>query len=71
MTTQHPPVASWDTDFEHTDPQWVADPFPIWDELRERCPVAHSGRYGGTWLPVSLPSVSAMSTRSRCRYYPS
>jgi cytochrome P450 len=61
MTTQHPPVASWDTDFDHTDPQWVADPFPIWDELRERCPVAHSDRYGGTWLPVRHEDVAAVA----------
>jgi cytochrome P450 len=61
MTTEHPPVVSWDTDFDHTDPQWVADPFPIWDDLRERCPVAHSGRYGGTWLPVRHEDVAAVA----------
>ena len=31
----------------HTDPQWVNDPYPIWDDLRARCPVAHTDRYGG------------------------
>src|SRR6202041_3475849 len=49
----HPPVQDWATDFDHTDPGWVADPYPIWDELRDRCPVAHTDRYGGTWLPVT------------------
>ena len=38
MTAQHPPVTDWATDFDHTDPGWVADPYPIWDELRERVP---------------------------------
>ncbi|HET6950504.1 MAG TPA: cytochrome P450, partial [Acidimicrobiales bacterium] len=61
MTTQHPPVANWATDFDHTDPRWVADPYPIWDELRDRCPVAHSGRYGGTWLPLRHEDVSAVA----------
>ena len=51
MTT-HPPVRDFATDFDHTDPQWVADPYPIWDELRDRCPVAHTERYGGAWLPT-------------------
>jgi cytochrome P450 len=61
MATQRPPVSDWATDFDHTDPEWVADPYPIWDELRERCPVAHSDRYGGTWLPVRHEDVAAVA----------
>ena len=57
----HPSVSDWATDFDHTDPRWVANPFPIWDELRTRCPVAHSDRYGGTWLPVRHDDVSAIA----------
>ena len=59
--SKHPPVADWATDFDHTDPEWVGDPYPIWDELRDECPVAHSGRYGGTWLPVRHEDVSAIA----------
>ena len=61
MTTKHPPVSDWATDFDHTDPEWVADPFPIWDELREQCPVAHTERYGGAWLPVRHEDVAAVA----------
>ena len=61
MATQHPPVSDWGSDFDHTDPQWVADPYPIWDELRSTCPVAHSDRYGGTWLPLRHEDVSAVA----------
>ena len=57
----HPPVTDWATDFDHTDPGWVNDPFPIWDELREKCPVAHSDRYGGVWLPVTHEGVAAVA----------
>ena len=56
-----PPVSDWAADFDHTDPVWVADPYPIWDELRSRCPVAHSDRYGGVWLPVTHAAVSAVA----------
>ena len=56
-----PPVIDWATDFDHTDPQWVADPYPIWDELRRACPVARSERYGGTWLPVRHRDVAAVA----------
>jgi cytochrome P450 len=61
MATQRARVSDWATDFDHTDPEWVADPYPIWDELRARCPVAHSARYGGTWLPVRHDDVAAVA----------
>jgi hypothetical protein len=54
-------VVDWATDFDHTDQGWVRDPFPIWDELREGCPVAHSDRYGGVWLPTRHADVSAIA----------
>src|SRR5437588_542050 len=62
MSSQkHPPVVDWATDFDHTDSEWVADPYPIWDELRRTCPVAHSERYGGTWLPVRHEDIAAVA----------
>ncbi len=61
MTGNHPPVADWATDFDHADPTWAANPFPIWDELRGECPVAHSDRYGGVWLPTTHDTVSAVA----------
>jgi cytochrome P450 len=61
MSTRRPPVTDWTSDFDHTDPEWVADPYPIWDELRETCPVAHTDRYGGTWLPVRNEDIAAVA----------
>jgi cytochrome P450 len=61
VTNRHPPVGDFATDFDHTDPAWVADPYPIWDDLRQRCPVAHSDRYGGAWLPVTHDLVSEVA----------
>jgi cytochrome P450 len=61
MTGNHQPVTDWATDFDHTDLQWAADPFPIWDELRSSCPVAHSDRYGGVWLPTRHDDVAAIA----------
>ena len=54
-------VTDWRTDVDHTDPGWVADPYPIWEDLREECPIAHSGRYGGVWLPTRHEDVSAIA----------
>ena len=53
-----PPVKDWATDFDHTDPQWMKDPFPIWDELRSGCPIAHSGRFeDGAYFPSTYKAV--------------
>jgi cytochrome P450 len=57
----HEPVTDWATDLDHTDDAWAADPFPIWDELRRVCPVAHSDRYGGVWLPTRHDDVAAVA----------
>jgi len=61
VTSRHPPVEDWVGDFDHVDPAWVADPYPIWDDLRQRCPVAHSDRYGGAWLPITHDLVSEVA----------
>ena len=58
MTEQ---VRDWATDYDIFDPAYVADPFSVWDDLRERCPVAHSERWGGSWLPTTYADVTAMA----------
>jgi cytochrome P450 len=55
--TDVPPVWSWDTDFDVLSPEYVKDPFSIWDGLRESCPVAHTERRGSTWLPTRYRDV--------------
>ncbi|MGC1420511.1 MAG: cytochrome P450 [Acidimicrobiales bacterium] len=59
--TIKPPVDDFATDWDHTDPQWVNDPYPIWEDLRDRCPVAHTDRYGGGWFPSTHEGVSAIA----------
>jgi cytochrome P450 len=56
-----PPVTDWLNDFDHTDPRWTENPFPIWDELREQCPVAHTKRFLGVYLPVTYEAVKQIS----------
>ena len=55
------PVSDWATDFSHLEPQWSADPYPIQDDLRQRCPIAHTDRFGGGWLPVKYEDVAAIA----------
>jgi cytochrome P450 len=58
---RRPPVADWTTDFDHLDPRWVENPFPIWDELRQKCPIAHTERFMGVYLPTRYEDVRAIA----------
>ena len=55
------PVSDWATDFSHLEPEWSADPYAIQDDLRQRCPVAHTERFGGAWLPTRYEDVAAIA----------
>jgi cytochrome P450 len=55
------PVSDWATDFSHMEPEWAADPYPIQDDLRQRCPIARTERFGGGWLPVRYSDVAAIA----------
>lgn len=55
------PVADWATDFSHLEPEWAADPYPIQDDLRQRCPIARTERFGGGWLPTRYEDVEAIA----------
>src|SRR6266498_607997 len=55
------PVCDWATDFSHMEPEWAADPYPIQDDLRQRCPIAHTSRFGGGWLPTRYAHVAAIA----------
>jgi len=55
------PVTDWVHDFDHTDPRWTENPFPIWDELRAKCPVVHTDRFLGVYLPTTYEAVKEIS----------
>jgi cytochrome P450 len=60
-TEPRPEVHDWATDFDILDHRYVADPAPAWSDLRDRCPVAHTERYGSTWLPVRYDDIAAIA----------
>ncbi len=55
------PVHDWATDYDVMDPQYAQEPGPIWAELRERCPVAHTTRWGGSFMPTRYEDVRALA----------
>lgn len=57
MSTQR----DWARDYDVFDPAYAADPYPIWDELRATCPVAHTERHGGSWLTTTYDDVTMVA----------
>src|SRR3954470_17095394 len=55
------PVTDWIHDFDHTDPRWTENPFPIWDALRSECPVVHTKRFLGVYLPTTYQAVKEIA----------
>ena len=55
------PVSDWTTDYDILDPDYLADPFSVWDDLRGVCPVAHTERHGGSWLPTTYATVTEIA----------
>ena len=58
---EHPPVTDWVNDFDHTDPRWTENPFPIWEELRAASPVVHTERFLGCYMPTTYQAVKEIS----------
>ena len=56
-----PPVTDWASDFDHLDPAWVDNPYPIWDELRQKCPIAHTDRFMGAYFLSRYEDVRAVA----------
>jgi cytochrome P450 len=62
--SERPPVTDWTTDWDHLDPRWRSDPYPIWDELR-KCPIAHTERFMGAYLPTRYEDIKAIAYDTR------
>jgi len=61
MARRTAPVNDWTEDFDVLDTGYIADPFTVWDELRQTCPIAHTNRRGSNWLPTRYEDVTAMA----------
>jgi cytochrome P450 len=59
--SDHAPVTDWVHDFDHTDPRWTENPYPIWDELRATSPVVHTERFLGCYMPTTFAAVKQVT----------
>ena len=51
----------WANDYDIFDPSYIKNPFPVWDELRDKCPVAHTERWAGSWMPTKYADLFAIA----------
>lgn len=60
--TVYGPVTDWATDFDHGAPEYNQNIHEIWDDLKAAgCPIAHTDRYGGVWLPLTHDLVKEIA----------
>ena len=57
MSEEVPPVKDWATDYDLFDADYVREPFPVWKELQGRCPIAHSERWGGSYMATKYEDL--------------
>jgi cytochrome P450 len=56
------PVSDWAADYDHGRPEYNPVAPEVWRDLREGgCPVAHSDRYGGMWVPLTHETVNEVA----------
>ena len=51
------PIADLTTDYDIFAPDFVADPYPTFEAIRSRCPVARTERHEGSWMPTTYEAL--------------
>ena len=59
--TERPAVTDWATDFDHLSDEWAARSPEILDDLRDRCPVAHTDRFYGSYLVSRYDDITEVA----------
>jgi len=55
------PVEDWTTDYDIRDEGYVENPVPMWAEMRDKCPIAHTERLGGSWNPTRFDDLRELA----------
>ena len=61
MSDARPPVKDWATDWDHLTDDYARRAPEVLDALRATCPVAHTNRFTGAWLPTRYDDVAAIA----------
>jgi hypothetical protein len=56
------PVKDWTKDYDIFAQEYIKNPFPVWDDIRGgQCPVAHTERWGSSWMPTKYEDLFAIA----------
>lgn len=56
------PVVDWAHDWDHHDDVWVDNPYLVWNQMRDQCPMARTDRYNeGLWLPLTWDQLDQIA----------
>ncbi len=55
----------WADDYDLFSLEFCTDPFSRWDAMRQGCPIAHSDRWGGSWMPVHYHDIRMIARDSQ------
>src|SRR5262245_52438062 len=51
--------------FDHTSQAQMEQPYGLYRQLRDECPVGHSDAYGGFWFAMRYDDVAAIARNFR------
>jgi cytochrome P450 len=54
-------TVDWTTQFDHFSSEYAADPFSVWERLRDECPIARSEHFRGMWVPIRLSEIEEIA----------
>jgi cytochrome P450 len=57
--------SDWLHHYDYFDQSLALDPGPLWAKMRDRCPIAHSDRHGGYWIPTRYDDLRRIAQDHR------
>lgn len=65
MSGVGPRSCEWADDYDLFSLEFSTDPFSRWEAMRQGCPIAHSDRWGGSWMPVHYHDIHMIARDSQ------
>jgi hypothetical protein len=56
-----PAERDWTTTFDHHDAALSRNPYPVYDQLRDKCPVSRTQAWGGFWVVTGHDEVAEVA----------
>ena len=64
-TVACPAGRDWSTSFDHHDAYLSRNPYPVYDQLRNQCPVTRTDAWGGFWVVTGHAEVDSVAKNDK------